>query len=125
MDEIATAIARCAGCLADSVVIAESIDSREAEPSIAMAAAKSSSTVEHELRCFGRSRRSPASTLCELMRNAVVEETRVPGRASPRRRSVHISHSCFAGLQHRAPSGPQLLGETRVLPFCSSHWSHK
>ena len=40
-----------------------------------MAAAKSSSTVEHELRCFGRSRRSPASTLCELTRNAVVEET--------------------------------------------------
>jgi hypothetical protein len=29
------------------------------EPSIAVAAAKSSSTVEHELRCFGRSRRSP------------------------------------------------------------------
>ena len=29
MDEIATAIARCAGCLADSVVAAESIDSGE------------------------------------------------------------------------------------------------
>jgi hypothetical protein len=52
---------RCAGCLADSVATGESINSGEAEPSITMAAAKSSSTVEHELRCFGRSRRSPAS----------------------------------------------------------------
>ena len=34
MDEIATAIARCAGCLADGVVTVESIDSGEGEPSI-------------------------------------------------------------------------------------------
>ena len=88
MDEIATAIARCAGCVPDSVVTAESIDSGEAEPSIAVAAAKSSSTVEHELRCFRRSRSSPVSTLCEVMRNAVLKETRMPGCASRRRRSL-------------------------------------
>ena len=69
------------------VVTAESIDSGEAEPSIGVAAAKCSSTVEHELQCFGRSQRSPASTFSELMRNAVLEETRMPGRASRRLRS--------------------------------------
>ena len=75
MDEIATAIARCAGCLADSVATGESIDSGEGRAIHYGGSSKSSSTVEHELRCFGRSRRSPASTLCELMRNAVLEET--------------------------------------------------
>ena len=59
-----------------------------AEPSITVAAVKSSSTVEHELRCFRRSRSSPVSTLCEVMRNAVLKETRMPGCASRRRRSL-------------------------------------
>jgi hypothetical protein len=64
--------------------------------------------------------------LCvELTMNAVVEETRVPGRASRRRHSVRVSYSCFAGFQLRSRSGLQLPVETRVLPFCSSHWSHK
>ena len=45
-------------------------------------AAKSSSTVEHELRCFGRRRTSPTSRLCVVMRNAVLRATRVPGRSS-------------------------------------------
>ena len=58
-----------------------------AERSIAVAAAKSSLTVEHELRCFGRSQRSPTSTFSELMRNIVLERTRMPGRASRGRRS--------------------------------------
>jgi len=61
----------------------------------------------------------------EIMRNAVSEATRVPARALRRRRSAHVSHSCFAGLQRRLPSGSQLPGEMQVLPFCSSHWSHK
>jgi hypothetical protein len=60
-----------------------------------------------------------------FMRNTVLEATRVPGRASRRHRSVHVSHSWFAGLPHRSRSGSQLPGESRVLPFCSSHWSHK
>ena len=85
-----------------------------------MAATKSSSTLEHELRCFPRSRRSLASTLCELMRNAVLEEPRVPGRTSRGCRPVHVSHSCFAGFQHRSRSGLQLPVERSVLPFCSS-----
>src|SRR5262244_1787018 len=72
----------------------------------------SSSTVEHELPCFRHSQRSPASTLCQ--------ETSVPGRASRRRCSVHISHSCFAGPQHRTGIASQLPVETHVLPFCSN-----
>jgi hypothetical protein len=96
-----------------------------AELSIDVAATKSSSTLEHELRCFGRSRRSLASTLCELMRNAVLEEARVPGRTSRRCRPVHVSHACFAGFQHPSRSGSQLPVETSVLPFCSTRWSHK
>jgi|SRR5262245_753357 len=110
------------GVLADSVATEVIIFSGEAVPSITtVPPAKSSSTVEYELRCFGRSRRSPAPTLSEIMRNAVSEATRVPERAH--HRSVHVSHSCFAGLQRRSPSGSQLLGEMHVLPFCSSHWS--
>ena len=124
-DEIATAIARCAGCLADSVATGESIDSGEGRAIHYGGSSKSSSTGEHELRCFGRSRRSPAFTWCEVMRIVVLRETPVPGRASRRRRSVHVSHSCFAGLQRRSPFSSQLPVETRVLPFCSSHWSHK
>ena len=96
-----------------------------AEPSMTVAAARSSSTVQHELRCFSRSQRSPAFTCREVMRIVVLQETPVPGRASRRRRSVHISHSRFAGLQHWSRSGSQLPVETRVLPFCSSHWNHK
>ena len=38
-----------------------------AEPSITVAAARSSSTVQHELRCFSRSQRSPAFTCREVM----------------------------------------------------------
>ena len=91
-----------------------------AEPSITVAAARSSSTVQHELRCYSRSRRSPAFTCREVMRIVVLQETPVPGRASRCRRSVHISHSCFAGLQRRSPFGSQLPGEMDVLPFCSS-----
>jgi hypothetical protein len=96
-----------------------------AEPSITVAAARSSSTVQHELRCFSRLQRSPGFTCRDVMRIVVLQETPVPGRASRRRRSVHISHSRFAGLQRRSPFGSQLPGEMDVLPFCSSHWSHK
>ena len=97
-----------------------------AEPSITVASSQnSSSAVQHELRCFSRSRRSPAFTCREVMRIVVLQETPVPGRASRRRRSVHISHSRFAGLQRRSPFGSQLPGEMDVLPFCLSHWSHK
>jgi hypothetical protein len=86
---------------------------------------KSSSTVEHELRCSRHSQRSPASTLCNVMSNVVFQETSVPRRACSRRRFVHISHSRFGGLQHRSPSRLQLPGEKLVLQFCSSRWSHK
>jgi len=96
-----------------------------AEPCITVAEAKYSSTVEHELRCFGRRRRSPTSSLCEVMRNAVLGATPVPGCPSRPHRSVHVSHSRFAGLQHGLRSGSQLPVETWVLPFCSSRWSHK
>jgi hypothetical protein len=72
-----------------------------AEPCITVAAARSSLAIEHELRCFGQSGGSAASTRWELMRNAVSQEAPVPGRASRRRRSVHISHSSFAGLEER------------------------
>src|SRR5262245_13728086 len=44
---------------------------------------------------------SAASTRRELMRNAVSQEAPVPGRASRRRRSVHVSHSVFADLEQR------------------------
>src|SRR5262245_17391788 len=44
---------------------------------------------------------SAASTRWELMRNAVSQEAPVPGRASRRRRSVHVSHSSFADLEQR------------------------
>ena len=96
-----------------------------AEPCITVAEAKYSSTVEHELRCFGRRRRSPTSSLCEVMRNAVLGATPVPGCPSRPHRSVHVSYSCFAGLQHGLRSGSQLPVETWVLPFCASRWSHK
>jgi hypothetical protein len=55
---------------------------------LSITATKSSSTVEDELRCFGRSGRSPASTFSEVMRNAVLKGTRMPGRAWRPRRSV-------------------------------------
>jgi hypothetical protein len=62
----------------------------------------------------------------EVIRNAALKETiAVAGCASRCRRAVQISHSSPAGFQHRSPCGPQLQGETRVLPFCSSHWNHK
>src|SRR5262245_20503275 len=44
---------------------------------------------------------SAASTRWELMRNAVLQEAPVAGRASRRRRSVHVSHSAFADLEQR------------------------
>jgi hypothetical protein len=69
-----------------------------AEPSNPVAAAKSSSTVEHELPCIRRRWRSPASSVCDVMRNAVFGASRVPGRPSRSHRSVHVSHSCFTGL---------------------------
>ena len=76
-DEIATAIARCAGCHPDSVATVGSIDSGEREPSITGAilygaAARSSSTVEHQLRC--RSRRSSPSIWRQIMRTAFLQE---------------------------------------------------
>ena len=76
-DEIATAIARCAGCHPDGVATVGSIDSGEREPSITGAilygaAARSSSTVEHQLRC--RSRRSSPSIWRQIMRTAVLQE---------------------------------------------------
>src|SRR5215475_12152117 len=36
----------------------------------------------------------------DVMSNVVFQETSVPGRPSPRRRCVHVSHSCSTGLQH-------------------------
>jgi len=48
---------------------------------------------------------SAASTRWELMRNAVSQEAPVPGRASRRRRSVHVSHSSFADLEQRFTIG--------------------
>ena len=124
MDEIATAIARCAGCHPDGVATVGSIDSGEREPSITGAilygaAARSSSTVEHQLRC--RSRRSSPSIWRQIMRTAVLQETPVPGRTSRRRRTVHVSHSRYAGLHRQSPSSSQPPGEMHVLPFCSSH----
>jgi hypothetical protein len=77
-DEIATAIARCAGCFADSVATGESVDSGEGRAIHYGGNGKSSSTVEDQPRCFRRSRRWPASTLREVMKNAVLGETRVP-----------------------------------------------
>ena len=71
------------------------------EPFITVAAARSSLAIEHELRCFGQSRRFGSSSRWELMRNAVSQEAPVPGRASRRRRSVHVSHSSFADLEQR------------------------
>ena len=62
-------------------------------------------------------RASPAFTWHEVMSNIVFLEIPVPGRASPPRRSVHVSHSCFGGLQRRSPSGLQLPGEKHVLLF--------
>ena len=123
-DEIATAIARCAGCHPDGVATVGSIDSGEREPSITGAirygaAARSSSTVEHQLRC--RSRRSSPSIWRQIMRTAVLQETPVPGRTSRRRRTVHVSHSRYAGLHRQSPSSSQPPGEMHVLPFCSSH----
>src|SRR5215468_3798539 len=53
-DEIANAIARCAGRLADSVATGESIDLEDGR-AIHYGGNKSSSTVEHELRCFRHS----------------------------------------------------------------------
>src|SRR5262245_7221247 len=44
---------------------------------------------------------SAASTRWELMRNAVSQEAAVPGGASRRRRSAHVSHSAFADLEQR------------------------
>lgn len=124
LDEIATAIARCAGCHPDGVATVGSIDSGEREPSITGAirygaAARSSSTVEHQLRC--RSRISSPSIWRQIMRTAVLQETPVPGRTSRRRRTVHVSHSRYAGLHRQSPSSSQPPGEMHVLPFCSSH----
>ena len=75
--------------------------SGRAEPSVTVAAARSSSTVQHALRCFSRSPRSPAFTWCEVMRILVFRQPPAPGRASRRRGSVHLSHSSFAGLEQR------------------------
>src|SRR5262249_26901672 len=104
MDEIASAIARCAGYLADSVATKESIYNGEG-----------SAIHYHQPRLLRslrmRTKLLPlaeiASLNFEIMRNAVSEATRVPGRALRRRRSAHVSHSCFAGLQRRLPSGSQ------------------
>src|SRR5262245_17829825 len=121
-DEIASAIARFAGYLADSVATKESIYNGEGSATLyhqpSLLRSLSMSTILRPLAEI-------ASLNLEIMRNAVSEATRMPGRALRRRRSVHVSHSCFAGLQRRLPSGSQLPGEMQVLPFCSSHWSHK
>ena len=58
--------------------------------------------------------------LREVMRKVVLQETPVPGRTSSRCRSVHASHSRFAGLQRRSPFGLQLPGEMQVLPFAQA-----
>ena len=101
-DEIATAIARCAGCLADMVAIGERIDRGEGR-------AHPLRWRQHDLlwplsMSYDASASrggSAASTRWEPMRNAVSQEAPVPGRASRRRPSVQISHSSFAGLEER------------------------
>jgi hypothetical protein len=42
-----------------------------------------------------------AFTWCEVMRILVSRQPLAPGRASRRRRSVHVSHSSFVGLEQR------------------------
>jgi hypothetical protein len=125
-DEIASAIAAARGALLIGLRLRKASITARAVPSITMCHQPSvlrSSSMSYD--ASGRSWRSPALTLPEIMRNAVSEAIRVPGRASRHCRSVHVSHSCFAGLQRRSRSGSQLPGEMQVLPFCSSHWSHK
>ena len=125
MDEIATAIARCAGCHPDGVATVGSIDSGEREPSITGAirygaAARSSSTVEHQLRC--RSRISSPSIWRQIMRTAVLQEIL--------RARTHVaspSYPCTSVIRAmlvftvESPSSSQPPGEMHVLPFCSSH----
>src|SRR5262245_37746671 len=56
-DEIATAIAAARGALLIALRLGRGSIAGRAEPSIAVAAARSFLAIEHELRCFGQSRR--------------------------------------------------------------------
>ena len=99
MDEIATAIARCAGCVTDSVAIGESIDCGEGR-------AIHYGGRQHDLlwplsMSYDASAGRGDQPLLGGMRNAVSQEAPMPGRASRRRRSVHVSHSSFADLEQR------------------------
>src|SRR5262245_38999391 len=100
MDEIASAIAAARGALLIGLRLRKASITARAVPSITtVPPAKCSSIVEYELRCFGPVVEIASLNLPEIMRNAVSEAIRVPGRASRHGRSVHVSHSCFAGLQ--------------------------
>ena len=119
---------RCAGCLTDSVATRESINrgkarelrSRSLRWQHPYLLRPLSMSYDGSVKC----RCSPASTGCDVMSN-VIQETSVPRRASRGRRSLHVSHSCLAAFQPRSRTGLQLPVEMHVLPFCSSHWSHK
>ena len=100
-DEIATATARCAGCLADSVAIGESIDSGEGRSSITWRQHDLLWPLSMSYDASASRGDSAASTGWELMRSAVSHEAPVPGRASRRRRSVRVSHSSFADLEQQ------------------------
>src|SRR5262249_4659288 len=118
---------RCAGWLADSVTTRESINRGKArELRIRSLRCQHpylrplSMSYDGSVKCRG----SPASTSCDVMSN-VIQEISVPRRASRGRRCLHVSHSCLAAFRPRSRTGLQLSVETHVLPFCSSHWSHK
>ena len=96
--EIAAAIAAARGALLIASHPWKASISTRAEPCIAVAAAKSSSTVEYELRCFSRRWRSPASTSARGHEERCLPRGFEPARAPRGRPSVHVSHSCFAGL---------------------------
>src|SRR5262249_42192684 len=115
------------GVLADSVTTRESINRGKArELRIRSLRCQHpylrplSMSYDGSVKCRG----SPASTSCDVMSN-VIQEISVPRRASRGRRCLHVSHSCLAAFRPRSRTGLQLSVETHVLPFCSSHWSHK
>ena len=53
------------------------------------------------------------------------EHDEIPPSASFTVRSELFRPGAFHRFQHRSLSASQLQDETRVLPFCSSHWNHK
>ena len=129
-DEIGTAIARRAGCLADSVAIGESIDCREGGAIDYGGRSTIFFGHEHELRCFGQSRRfgslySVGTHEERCHENAVTQEAPVLDLL---RVAVVLCTSAIRllpTLSSGSPSRWQLPRETRVLPVCSIHWNHK